>query len=665
MTHYASSVFEGARNDNNLFRGDIGITYREPDLTVTHIVVSDPNPHSGQTISVTWTVTNQGARETRVNGWYDGLYLSRDASLDTGDFALVDRGLLTEVRFRIKSISLPERLKPGESYTASATFQLPESFSGDFKLIVHADTSIGLDRSGYTPSTVRDGLAGLALFIDASGSVPEFQDEGNNTSAIDLPITLALPPDLQVARVEAPDKVLAGQSFTVDYQVINAGGDTVSDQSVWNDLIYLSRDRFLDVNKDRYLGYIEHTGGLTAGAAYSGHRTFTAPSDLEGAYYVFVITDPAYAFSAGEFGRVREFGLEQNNAAAADQPILIETPPPADLKVLDVTLPGRADITLEQLGDATELRILSEPKNGKLTKGKGIYIYQPNIDSSHKDRFTYATETGTGEVHLQLQTEAGAWKIAHVLHDALPNHDAPMRLIIKAAKDAPTLILTDVISSQTGQRIALPSLEAHADDDKAKLNLTLTQLPQGSILSDGLNTFTARETNAVDITGWNLHTLTLANFTGSFTLNIHATESREDQPDAVTSASVKLSATPDSGNKRANAAHADVPTSSIRGGETVSAPATAKTASITVRSVLPNPNAKPKETETRYHVINLASSRAPSTEPKPVINWTGKAPDREISSTGWIPQLLASTKEKVRSLAEVTGLFFPHKQEEQ
>ncbi|GHU37613.1 hypothetical protein AGMMS50256_35780 [Betaproteobacteria bacterium] len=51
-------------------------------------------------------------------------------------------------------------------------------------------------------------------------------------------------------------------------------------------------------------------------------------------------------------------------------------------------------------------------------------------------------------------------------------------------------------------------------------------------------------------------------------------------------------------------------------------------------------------------------------EPKPVIDWTGKVPDREISSTGWIPQLLASTKEKVRSLADITGLFFPSNREE-
>lgn len=62
----AGSVFEGPRNDNNTARGTLDITYREPDLQIDSIVVSEPNPHSGETITVTWTVTNRG-RVTRAH----------------------------------------------------------------------------------------------------------------------------------------------------------------------------------------------------------------------------------------------------------------------------------------------------------------------------------------------------------------------------------------------------------------------------------------------------------------------------------------------------------------------------------------------------------------------------------------------------------------------
>ncbi|HLF95978.1 MAG TPA: CARDB domain-containing protein, partial [Methylococcaceae bacterium] len=349
--YYATSAYEGARFDNNLGQGTLHVTYREPDLQIDTIAVSDPNPASGQQITVTWTASNRGTRATRTNSWYDGIYLSRDASLDGSDYPLVDRGSPSEVGMRVRLTSLtengqPKFLQPGESYTNSATFNLPESIGGDFHIIVKADTVVTKDPYRSEPSTIRDGLdtVAIALYANPAGAVLEFKDEGNNIAFLALPITLVAPPDLQVAQVTAPDSVLAGQGFTVSYRVVNAGGDTPGDQSAWNDLVYLSKDRFLDVNQDRYVGYLAHNGGLAAGGSYDASLQVTAPRDLEGAWYVFVVADPARAWGTGETGRVREFGKEQNNATAAAQPIRVETPPPADLKVAGVALPASAGI---------------------------------------------------------------------------------------------------------------------------------------------------------------------------------------------------------------------------------------------------------------------------------------------------------------------------------
>ena len=60
-------------------------------------------------------------------------------------------------------------------------------------------------------------------FTDPSGAVLEFQGEGNNLGSVALPINLATPPDLQVSQVSAPTSVLAGQTFTVSYRVVNQG----------------------------------------------------------------------------------------------------------------------------------------------------------------------------------------------------------------------------------------------------------------------------------------------------------------------------------------------------------------------------------------------------------------------------------------------------------
>ena len=167
---YENSVFEGARNDNNLGRATLNVTYREPDLQVDTVTVSDPNPSSGQQITVTWTVTNRGTREVRTNAWFDGVYLSRDGSLDDADYPLVDRGSQAEALLRVRQTAVgagaPPYLKPGESYTNSATFTLPESIGGDFQIIVKADTATFRDTDPLIASTIRDGLyvlEGLSL----------------------------------------------------------------------------------------------------------------------------------------------------------------------------------------------------------------------------------------------------------------------------------------------------------------------------------------------------------------------------------------------------------------------------------------------------------------------------------------------------------------------
>jgi hypothetical protein len=239
-------------------------------------------------------------------------------------------------------------LKPGESYTQSATFAIPTSISGNFNLIVKADTGVFKDFYAEVPSTIRTGLP--VIRETGTNGVLEFKDEANNTDKIALPITLATPPDLQVTSVTAPEAVIAGQNFTVAYKVENLGGKTPVDQGGWYDMVYLSKDRFLDLNKDRYLGYVQHSGGLIAGGSYTGSLTYTAPRDLEGPYYVFVVTDPARIWGSGDTGQVLEFGKDDNNNAAAIQPMRIETPPPADLVVTNVVVPGSAKI-----GDEVEI----------------------------------------------------------------------------------------------------------------------------------------------------------------------------------------------------------------------------------------------------------------------------------------------------------------------
>ena len=91
---FSTRVWEGndpnAKANNFGGSGPIAITYREADLVISNLVVGTPqNPitagMSGDTIPVQFTVTNVGNRATRVDDWFDRVFISQDASLDVAD----------------------------------------------------------------------------------------------------------------------------------------------------------------------------------------------------------------------------------------------------------------------------------------------------------------------------------------------------------------------------------------------------------------------------------------------------------------------------------------------------------------------------------------------------------------------------------------------------
>ncbi|MCB1964701.1 MAG: hypothetical protein KDI64_01260, partial [Candidatus Accumulibacter sp.] len=308
---------------NNRGTGTLPVIYREPDLQVTDLLVPAASVHSGDLLPVTWTVSNLGNRDTREGNWTDRVFLSTDASLDSGDTQLGE-------------ISHSAILRTGEQYSTTLDVRLPDGIGGDFHVLV------------FTDATVRgtNGLPGVSGGT-SMGSVPEFQGEGNNLTAAPLPVILAPPPDLEVTALLAlgpdpaqPGHVLSGQSFTVTYTVSNNGsGDTPDRQAAWDDRIYLSRDQFLS-DADVYFIDHHHSGGLAAGASYSNTVTLKAPRNMSGPWYVFVISDAPNPNSPR--GLVFEGDREGNNATATATPLLIEQPPPSDLVVDSISLPQGA-----------------------------------------------------------------------------------------------------------------------------------------------------------------------------------------------------------------------------------------------------------------------------------------------------------------------------------
>lgn len=321
---------------NNVEQVAFDAVYKEADLKITNLNVDNPNPTSGATVPLSWTVENIGTRTTRTNYWEDRVYLSTDATLDFNDELLTSYIREAETGLGI-----------GESYDVNLNVQLPENIDGDYHLLVFTDSNI---HDGSEPYNLKSGGPEQKEIYYEVGldenlaRVPEFRDEDNNITAIPLDVTQRDLADLQVTEVVVPPRATVGQSFELTYTVTNEGtGDTTAAESRWNEMVYLSRDRFLDTRSDIYLPVRDtfntqtvHTGGLNSAESYSVSETFDLPHNLEGPYYVFVVTDPK---RPGINDRVFEGDRELNNNLTSTQPLSLDFPPPADLQVGEIKIP--------------------------------------------------------------------------------------------------------------------------------------------------------------------------------------------------------------------------------------------------------------------------------------------------------------------------------------
>ena len=284
-----------------------------PDLQVT--VVDAPTQGTAeQTVSITWTVTNEGAGKTLQDDWYDSVYISTDKSVDGSDYLLaVERHI--------------GALESGQSYEVTKEITLPQGISGDYHFLVRTDF--------YNQ-----------VF---EGALSE-----NNTGEDATPTTISLipPADLKVETVTLPANAEAGEALNISYRVTNTG-ETDASTDPWVDIFYLSQSSSLDLSAAVYLGSATHSGGLRAGKAYENSVNFALGAQLSGEYFVVVLTD--YNNNV--------FELNNSNNIASSAASVMVTAQIADLQVSNLTLaegveagvPTQVEWTVENKGTGRTL----------------------------------------------------------------------------------------------------------------------------------------------------------------------------------------------------------------------------------------------------------------------------------------------------------------------
>ncbi|MFO0847615.1 MAG: Ig-like domain-containing protein [Gemmataceae bacterium] len=229
-----------------------------------------------------------------------------------------------------------ERLDPAQFTTADITVTRPDGQP----VAVSSLTSVGLNRYriAFPAQTlvgtyhvrigpdVRD-LAGNKLDIDRDGTFGEPADDVYdarfNLVQVDLGLSnLAL----------GAAALVAGEPLAVSWQGRNQTGvPLVGD---WVDAVYLSRDDRWDIT-DPLLATVPHTGGLAAGATYTGSATVNIPGTLPGDYRILVRADVA--------NQERETNEANNLVASPALPLAVRALTPGTAARGTLTPSDRAD----------------------------------------------------------------------------------------------------------------------------------------------------------------------------------------------------------------------------------------------------------------------------------------------------------------------------------
>jgi subtilase family serine protease len=231
---------------NNVYA--LAITVVAPDLVVTSVSAPD-TAVVNDTISVTWTVTNQGVGVAPAN-WSDYIYLSDDQTLSNGDLGLYSVPITNQTP-----------LASGGSYTMVRNISLPAVGPGDRYLLVVADRN------------------------NAQGE----SDETNNVFAVPMHL---LAPDLTVSSASAPGSAVAGQSISVTWTVGNQSA-TVPAPGKWTDSVYLSDNQVLDGSDLSIFSISEASNSpLVPGGSYTVTQNVTLPANAApGTHYLLFKTD--------------------------------------------------------------------------------------------------------------------------------------------------------------------------------------------------------------------------------------------------------------------------------------------------------------------------------------------------------------------------------------
>jgi len=333
-----------------------------PDLVISDIQ-APPTATSGQTISISWKVTNIGPGNTLLDqSWEDGIYFTLDTvpNVNLGNafpsptnwnqLTAAGRPLLLGKKNR------PASLDSGQFYTNSINFTLPVGYN--FPVYVY-------------------GIAAN------NGSIYRLLQESNLNDTARAPnqIVITQPPlpDLRVDSVFTSASVFSGGTMNITYKVKNYGVVTPAG-STWIDSFFISQNPLFDRNQCILLNAPEANGSyypwakgaaafnntqLNANGTVTKTQQVVIPNFIFGTWFIYVKTNASVS------GATLYEGAFANNNVNQVQLQVYLTPTPK-LTVNALTIPVATASTTQPIGVNWEIR--NEGFRDNIERSRGHYI---------------------------------------------------------------------------------------------------------------------------------------------------------------------------------------------------------------------------------------------------------------------------------------------------
>ncbi len=338
-----------------------------PDLAVSD-VQAPATATSGQTITISWKVTNIGPGKTLPGTtWSDGVYFALD-TLPNVSFAGSpnwDPGSWSSLTANGRPLLLGKKVRPsaldsGQFYTNSLNFTLPLSYS--FPVYVYVIT---------------DNQHPNYRILQASVA--------NDTARKQNPIIISLAPtpDFRVDSVFAPASIFSGSTVNLTYKVKNYGVVTPA-YSSWTDSVFMSQSPLFDrsnaipINRPKtnasyypnavYASVFNDSLQVLPDSTYTRNLQVVIPNYIFGTWFIYV---KANAKVTAPF--VYEGALNNNNINRAQVQVYL-TPTPK-LTVNTLSVPVTSASVTQTIGINWNVR--NDGFTDNFEKNKGHYFVIP------------------------------------------------------------------------------------------------------------------------------------------------------------------------------------------------------------------------------------------------------------------------------------------------